>query len=61
MQAIGVADGGASRAEVMKATGLTEAQWNGVIRTLLDRGDVVKTGERRGTRYFTNQKGGDDA
>ncbi len=60
-RAIEAGDSGTSRAEVIAATGLTAAQWNSAIRVLLDRGDVVKTGERRGTRYFTNQRGGDDA
>lgn len=42
---------GASKADVLAATGLTEADWTKAIAALLDRGDVTRTGQKRGTRY----------
>lgn len=47
-----VADG-ASKADVLAATGLTDGEWNKAIAALLDRGDVTRTGQKRGTRYHT--------
>ena len=45
-----VADG-ASKADVLAATGLSDGDWNKAIAALLDRGDVTRTGQKRGTRY----------
>lgn len=45
-----VADG-ASKADVLAATGLSDSDWNKAIAALLDRGDVTRTGQKRGTRY----------
>lgn len=42
---------GASKADVLAATGLSDGDWNKAIAALLDRGDVTRTGEKRGTRY----------
>ncbi|MFH1532408.1 MAG: hypothetical protein ABIK09_16915 [Pseudomonadota bacterium] len=42
---------GASRADVQTATGLSDAEWTRAIKLLLDRGDVHRTGRKRGTRY----------
>jgi hypothetical protein len=49
--AIATTDGGASKADVLKITEITDHQWNAVIKSLLTQGVVVKSGERRGTRY----------
>ena len=54
--AIAASPGGASRAEVMTSTGVSATEWNAAISALLERGDVVRTGEKRGARYFL--KGG---
>lgn len=50
-QAIKAADDGASKADVLAATGLTDAQWNAAIAALLVDGPVTKSGAGRGTRY----------
>ncbi len=42
---------GASKAEVLAATGITDVQWNEAIRSLLSQGLATKTGDRRGARY----------
>jgi hypothetical protein len=42
---------GASKADVLAATGLAGSDWSKVIAALLERGDVTRTGKRRGTRY----------
>lgn len=47
-----VADG-ASKADVLAATGLSDGDWNKAIAALLDRGDVTRTGQKRGTRYHS--------
>jgi len=53
-----VADG-ASKADVLAATGLTDGDWNKAIAALLDRGDVTRTGQKRGTRYHADSPGDD--
>jgi hypothetical protein len=52
----GVADG-ASKADVLAATGISDADWNKAIAALLDRGDVTRTGQKRGTRYHADSQG----
>ena len=47
-QAIASAADGASKPEILAATGLTNSQWNAAINALLTQGVVTKTGERRG-------------
>lgn len=42
---------GASRADVVAATGISASQWTAAIRALLASGSVTQTGERRGARY----------
>lgn len=49
-----VADG-TSKADVLAATGLSDGDWNKAISTLLDRGDVTRTGQKRGTRYHAGE------
>ena len=49
--AIATVPGGASRADVLAATGISAAQWTAAIRALLAAGSVSQTGERRGARY----------
>lgn len=51
-----VADG-ASKADVLAATGLSDGDWNKAIAALLDRGDVTRTGQKRGTRYHSIEGG----
>jgi hypothetical protein len=42
---------GASRADVLAATGVSASQWTVAIRALLATGAVTQVGERRGARY----------
>jgi hypothetical protein len=42
---------GASRADVLAATGISASQWTVAIRALLATGAVTQVGERRGARY----------
>jgi hypothetical protein len=49
---------GASKADVQATTGLTDADWNCVIAALVERGDVTRTGQKRGTRYHAKNAGG---
>lgn len=48
-----VADG-ASKADVLTITGLSEGDWNTAIAALLERGDVTRTGQKRDTRYHAD-------
>lgn len=50
-RAIAAGNGGASKSDVLAATGLTDAQWNAAITALLAENVVTKTGAARGTRY----------
>lgn len=50
-QAISSASGGVSKAGVLTATGLSDSDWNKAINFLLARGEVARSGEKRGTRY----------
>jgi hypothetical protein len=50
-KAIAESNGGASKADVLSSTGLTDAQWNAAINALLAAGAVTKSGAARGTRY----------
>jgi hypothetical protein len=50
-KAIAESNGGASKADVLSTTGLTDAQWNAAINALLAAGAVTKSGAARGTRY----------
>ena len=45
--------GGASKADVLATTGLSDTDWNKAVAVLLDRGDVIRSGQKRGTRYQT--------
>ena len=56
-QAIAAASDGASKSDVMGATGISASEWNAAIRELLAQGVVTKTGAARGTRYHL--QGGD--
>lgn len=47
-----VLDRGVKRADLNERLGLTVGQWNATIAAVLERGEVVKIGERRGTRYY---------
>jgi hypothetical protein len=49
--AIGAVPEGASRADVLAATGISAAQWTAAIRALLATSAVIQIGERRGARY----------
>lgn len=40
-----------SRAELLAATGISEADWSWAIRQLKEGGQVVQVGEKRGARY----------
>lgn len=40
-----------SRADLLAATGISEADWTWAIRQLKEQGQVVQTGEKRGARY----------
>jgi hypothetical protein len=43
---------GASRSQVVDGASLPDGAWTAAIQILLDRGEVERQGERRGTRYF---------
>ena len=49
--AIAAVPDGASRADVLSATGISASQWTAAIRALLATGTVTQSGERRGARY----------
>lgn len=55
-QAIAAGSEGVSKSDVLTATGLTVAQWNSAIASLLASGVVSKSGAGRGTRYRLNPK-----
>ena len=57
-KAIAAVPDGARKAEVLATTGLNDAVWNAAINALLERNAVVRTGERRGTRYHLAQEDG---
>lgn len=52
----GVADG-ALKADILAATGLADTDWNKAITVLIERGDVTRTGQKRGTRYHMDSAG----
>ena len=56
--AIATAGGGASKSDVIKATGISDLDWNAIINVLLAQGVVIKTGAASGTRYHHAEKGG---
>ena len=56
-QAIASSQGGIGKAEVLAATGLSDAQWNIAINALLAAGTVARTGAARGTRYHLSAAG----
>jgi len=56
-EAIEAVGDGASKADVLAATGLTDAQWNAAINSLLAQGSVDKSGAGRGTRYHSVKQG----
>lgn len=49
--------GGASKADVLGATGLSESDWKSAIAVLLERGQVNASGQKRGTRYHVSARG----
>lgn len=53
-QAIAAGVKGVSKSDVLTATGLTDAQWNSAIASLLASGTISKIGAGRGTRYHLN-------
>ena len=55
--AIATVPDGASRADVLAATGISAAQWTAAIRALLAAGSVSQTGERGGARYHLSAGG----
>lgn len=61
-QAIAQINGGASKEDVLRSSQISETDWSRAIATLLERGAITKTGERRGTRYHVGRgPGGSDA
>ncbi|MBU0751427.1 MAG: hypothetical protein KJ787_09435 [Gammaproteobacteria bacterium] len=47
-----------AKADILAATGITDAQWNAAIAELISGGKVERQGERRGARYrFTGVAG----
>ena len=55
--AIGANGDGASKADVIDATGISTSEWNKTIMALLADGSVTQSGARRGARYHL--EGGD--
>ncbi len=49
---------GASKSDIIKATGISDPDWHAAIGALLARGIVTKTGTVGGTRYCLSEKGG---
>ena len=49
--AIAAVSDGASRADVLAATGISATQWTAAIRALLATSAVIQTGDRRSARY----------
>ena len=49
--------GGASKADVLTTTGLSDTDWNKAVAVLLDRGVVIRSGQKRGTRYHVGPHG----
>ena len=56
-KAIGTNSDGASKADVIDATGITASEWNKAIKAFLADGSVIRSGERSGARYHL--RGGD--
>lgn len=50
-KAIEATGNGASKADILAATGLSDLQWSSAIAALLADGSVTKSGAGRGTRY----------
>ncbi len=48
---LGAASFPLGRAQILRITGVTEATWTVAIKKLVESGDVLKEGERRGTLY----------
>lgn len=44
-------DGWHAKATILSATGITDGQWNAVIKKLIEDGKVERQGEKRGARY----------
>lgn len=55
---LGAQDGWHAKADVLAATGITDAQWNTSIAELIADGKVDRQGERRGARYRAAVGGG---
>lgn len=55
-QAIAAVSDGASKSDVVGATGISAGEWNAAIRELLAQGIVTKTGAARGTRYHLRRE-----
>jgi hypothetical protein len=51
-EAIGRYGDGASKSEVLVATGISDTQWNIAIKALLADRSVIQSGARRGARYW---------
>ena len=58
-QAIASASSGASKADVVDTTGISDSDWTAAVQALLAQGAITKTSARRGTRYHL--VGGRDA
>ena len=56
-EAIAAARDGASKSDVIKATGISNLSWDAAINALLVQGVVTRTGAARGTRYHLAEKG----
>ncbi len=57
-EAIAAAGDGASKSDVVEATGIDSSEWNAAINALLVQGVVTRTGAARGTRYHLADKEG---
>jgi len=51
VEAISTAGSPVQKSQIIAATGISHSSWNLRIRELLQEGSVVKTGQRRDTRY----------
>ena len=51
LEVLRVAEEPLGKSELLERAGIDEAAWSSTIKALVDRGDVVKLGDRRGARY----------
>ena len=51
LKALSTANGPLQKSEIINTTGISPSTWNIRIKELMDKGRVVRTGDRRDTKY----------